>query len=103
MTTESGQAAARRVGTPVEPLPSGAPPGRAPLVGAEVRLVPVEVGAHAESLYRLAHARRGDAVLWTYLAYGPFADQAAFERWLGERARSEDPLFFAVVDLAGGE
>ncbi len=56
-----------------------------------------------ESLYRLSHARPEDAALWTYLAYGPFADQGAFERWLEERSRSGDPLFFAIVDLAGGE
>jgi RimJ/RimL family protein N-acetyltransferase len=103
MTTESGQAAARPVGTLVDPLPSGRTPGRVPLVGAEVRLEPVDAGAHAESLFRLSHGRPEDAVLWTYLAYGPFADPAAFERWLEERARSQDPLFFAIVDLAGGE
>ena len=40
------------------------------------------------SLYRLSHARPEDAALWTYLAYGPFADQGAFAAWLEERARS---------------
>jgi RimJ/RimL family protein N-acetyltransferase len=70
--------------------------------GAYVRLEPVEVAAHAESLYRLSHARPDDAALWTYLAYGPFADQRAFEDWLAERARSEDPLFFAIVEEGSG-
>jgi RimJ/RimL family protein N-acetyltransferase len=102
MTTESGQAAARPVGPPVDPLPSGRAPERAPLVGAQVRLEPVEVGAHAESLYRLSHARPEDAVLWTYLAYGPFEGQGAFAAWLAERARSSDPLFFALVEQASG-
>jgi RimJ/RimL family protein N-acetyltransferase len=91
------------VGTPVDPLPSGRRPERAPLAGGHARLEPVDAGAHGQSLYRRSHARPEDAVLWTYLAYGPFAEQGAFERWLGERARSEDPLFFAVVDLSGGE
>jgi RimJ/RimL family protein N-acetyltransferase len=71
--------------------------------GAYVRLEPVDVAAHAESLYRLSHARPEDAVLWTYLAYGPFADQGAFERWLAERSRSEDPLFFALIEQASGQ
>jgi RimJ/RimL family protein N-acetyltransferase len=88
------------VGPPVEPVPSGRAPGRAPLLGTYVRLEPVEVAAHAESLYRLSHARPEDAVLWTYLAYGPFPDRGAFERWLAERAGSEDPLFFALLDEA---
>src|SRR4029453_7310933 len=39
----------------------------------------------------------------TYLAYGPFADQCAFERWLAERAASIDPLFFAVIDRQSGQ
>ncbi len=90
------------VGAPVEPLPSGRAPGRTPLAGAYARLQPVDVGAHAESLYRLSHAKPEDAALWRYLAYGPFADQGAFERWLAERARSSDPLFFAIVDQASG-
>jgi RimJ/RimL family protein N-acetyltransferase len=92
----------KQVGPPVDPLPSGQRPERAALVGAHVRLEPVEPGAHAESLYRLSHARPEDAVLWTYLAYGPFEDQAAFERWLAERARSRDPLFFAIVPQDSG-
>jgi RimJ/RimL family protein N-acetyltransferase len=90
------------VGPPVEPLPSGRSPERASLAGAYVRLEPVDVAAHAASLYALSHAGPEDAALWTYLAYGPFADQGAFESWLSERARSEDPLFFAIVDLASG-
>jgi RimJ/RimL family protein N-acetyltransferase len=91
------------VGLPVALLPSGRAPGREPLLGTYVRLQPVEVAAHAESLYRLSHARPEDAILWTYLAYGPFADQGAFERWLAERARSDDPLFFAIVEQASGQ
>jgi RimJ/RimL family protein N-acetyltransferase len=98
--TERGNAVP--VGPPVEPLPSGRRPGREPMQGAYVRLEPVEVATHGASLHRLAHARPEDAALWTYLAYGPFADQSAFERWLGERARSEDPLFFAIVESASG-
>jgi RimJ/RimL family protein N-acetyltransferase len=91
------------VGAPVEPPPSGRTPGREPLQGACVRLDPVDLAAHAESLYRLSHARPEDAVLWTYLAYGPFADQGAFERWLAERSRSTDPLFFAIIEQASGK
>ena len=90
------------VGVPVDPLPSGRAPERAPLVGDHVRLEPVDVAAHAPSLYALSHGRPEDKALWTYLPYGPFADPGAFELWLEERARSEDPLFFAVIEDESG-
>jgi RimJ/RimL family protein N-acetyltransferase len=91
-----------QLGPPVDPPPSGRSPERRAAQGAHVRLEPVEVAAHGSSLYALSHARPEDAALWTYLAYGPFPEQGAFEGWLAERARSEDPLFFAIVDLAVG-
>jgi RimJ/RimL family protein N-acetyltransferase len=90
------------VGDPVEPLPSGRGPERAPILGKYARLEPLDPKRHATSLFALSHARGQDAALWTYLAYGPFADQGAFEVWAGERARSCDPLFFAIVDEASG-
>jgi RimJ/RimL family protein N-acetyltransferase len=93
---------AMQLGEPVDPLPPGRAPEREPLQGIQVRLEPVDVAAHAASLYALSHARSEDAALWTYLPYGPFAERAAFERWLAERARSEDPLFFAVIEAQSG-
>jgi RimJ/RimL family protein N-acetyltransferase/GNAT superfamily N-acetyltransferase len=33
---------------------------------------------------------------------GPFADEAAFRDSLAAKARSEDPLFFAIIDQASG-
>ena len=40
--------------------------------------------------------------LWTYLFDGPYADPAAFKAVVAAQAKSEDPLFFAVVDNASG-
>jgi RimJ/RimL family protein N-acetyltransferase len=91
------------VGAPVDPLPSGRSPERAPIVGKYARLEPVDPARHAASLFACSHARSEDAALWTYLAYGPFADQGAFEAWLEDRARSSDPLFFAIVEQASGQ
>jgi RimJ/RimL family protein N-acetyltransferase len=91
-----------QVGPPVDPLPSGRSPERALLAGEYARLEPVDVAAHGESLYELSHARREDAALWTYLAYGPFSGAGAFASWLAERAASDDPLFFAVTDRRTG-
>jgi RimJ/RimL family protein N-acetyltransferase len=74
-------------------------PERAALGGETVRLEPVDPGRHAVDLFR---ASEGAPALWEYLAYGPFENRHVFTEWLKERAASEDPLFFAVVDRASG-
>jgi RimJ/RimL family protein N-acetyltransferase len=102
VTTEPANVTVAAIGPPVDPPPSGRAPERRVFEGAQVRLEPVEVAAHGDSLYRLSHGRPEDAALWTYLPYGPFADEGAFERWLDERAASQDPLFFAVVERGSG-
>jgi RimJ/RimL family protein N-acetyltransferase len=74
-------------------------PERAPLEGETVRLEPVDPGRHAGDLFA---ASEGAPALWDYLAYGPFPNQHVFTEWLEERAASEDPLFYAVVDRDSG-
>ncbi len=64
-----------------------------------MRLEPIDPARHAESLF--AAARGADAI-WNHLAYGPFDSEVAFTEWLAERAASQDPLFFAVIDRASG-
>ena len=97
-----GHSIGLQVGPKVEPLPSGRRPERVPLVGSEVRLEPVDADAHAPSLWRASHRRPEDVVIWTYLSYGPFESETALAAWLEQRARSADPLFFAVVEQASG-
>ena len=70
-------------------------PERAPLEGETVRLEPVDPDRHALDLFA---ASEGAPALWDYLAYGPFPNQRVFTEWLKERAASDDPLFYAVVD-----
>ncbi len=62
------------------------------------------------SVERLVASRHGDALwaelkghdwVWTYLAYGPFADKSGFMAWLAEREKLADPYYYAVVDRAG--
>jgi RimJ/RimL family protein N-acetyltransferase len=88
------------VGEPVEPLPSGRAPERAAIPGRYARLEPLDPARHAASLFACSHGRAEDAALWTYMAYGPFPDQGAFESWAEDRARSTDPLFFAIIGEA---
>ena len=35
-------------------------------------------------------------LVWEYMAYGPFEMAEDMQRWLEERAASDDPLFFTV-------
>ena len=77
-------------------------PAREPIEGRSVRLEPVS-HSHADSLFEAAHGEGSDPELWDYLAYGPFSTLATFSSWLEERAASQDPLFFAVVDVASGK
>ena len=55
---------------------------------------------HGAALWRTV---RGDDRLWTYMGYGPFADEAAFAGWLDGRAALGDPYSYAVVDRRRGE
>src|SRR3977135_271361 len=83
----------------VEPRLSWTPggtPGRIALNGDLVRLEVLAPGRPRESLFAPSRAA-GAERLWEHLPYGPFGSQEEFTAWLGERAASEDPLFFAVV------
>lgn len=70
------------------------PPRREVLEGARVRLEPLDADRHAADLFAAGGA---DDSVWTYLAYGPFADEAEMHAHLAAQAASSDPLFFAVV------
>ena len=74
-------------------------PKRAPLEGETVRLEPVDPERHAGDLFA---ASKGAPSLWDYLAYGPFESEPEFTEWLKDRAASDDPLFYAVVDRDSG-
>jgi len=75
-------------------------PKKVPLDGGTVVLEPVDPARHAASLF----ASSKDAPeLWKHLAYGPFHDQEEFTSWLQERAATDDPLFYALVDRAAAE
>jgi RimJ/RimL family protein N-acetyltransferase len=73
-------------------------PAREPIVGARVRLEPVDPARHLDDLFEAA----ADEALWTYMPYGPFPDRAAFAAHLDAQAASDDPRFYAVVDRASG-
>ena len=74
-------------------------PARAPLAGVTVRLEPLDPSQHGDELF--AETAGADST-WDYLAYGPFAGRDEFMSWLEKRAPLDDPLTFAIIDLASG-
>jgi RimJ/RimL family protein N-acetyltransferase len=81
------------IGPIVTPPPGHVPDGRI-LFGRWVRLEPVSVSRHGGDLWE---AIQGADRIWTYLAYGPFADRDAFMAWLKDREASRDPWFQAFI------
>jgi RimJ/RimL family protein N-acetyltransferase len=77
-------------------------PERTTLRGRVVSIVPLDPATHAEDIYKGSHGGEKDA-LWDWLFDGPFPDLAAFKASLQQKAKSEDPLFFAIVDNQTGK
>jgi RimJ/RimL family protein N-acetyltransferase len=77
-------------------------PQRTRLEGQAVSIVPLDPIAHAEALFAGAGGEQNEA-LWRYLFEGPFPTRAAFEASLRQKAISDDPLFFAILDKPSGD
>lgn len=72
-------------------------PGPMTIEGRYARLVPL-AAEHAGALHA---ANAVDDGIWTYLAYGPFADAAAYAAWVDRVAGRADPCFFAIFPAGG--
>jgi RimJ/RimL family protein N-acetyltransferase len=89
------------LGEPVGPTPARLPT-RQPIAGRFVALVPIDPVAHGPGLFGSSHDGSDEASwMWTYMPYGPWADEAGMRAWLATLPVSEDPLFFAVLDASG--
>jgi hypothetical protein len=82
------------IGAPVD-TKSARRPQRVTLEGRSVLLAPLDAELHADALYE---ATAGHDALWQYLFEGPFSTRADFDHDLKQKASSEDPLFFAILD-----
>jgi RimJ/RimL family protein N-acetyltransferase len=85
------------IGSPVDARPAKRPDvvALAGRYGTVERLDPVR---HRAGLW---DAVRGDEKIWTYMAYGPFADEAAFSDWLTSRVPLADPYYYAITGPSG--
>jgi RimJ/RimL family protein N-acetyltransferase len=77
-------------------------PQRSRLEGRIVRIVPLDPIAHAATLYDATRGEENDG-LWRYLFEGPFATRDAFDAHLQQKASSEDPLAFALLEKSSGD
>jgi RimJ/RimL family protein N-acetyltransferase len=74
-------------------------PERVSLSGRYVCLVPLNPATHTESLWKGLGGTSAED-LWRCMPDGPFAERSAFDAHMQAKAKSEDPLFFAIVDRA---
>ena len=75
-------------------------PTRTTLAGKYCRLEPLDPKRHGNELFAASIAP-GAAERFRYLSDAP-QNRVDFDGWLTWAAASEDPMFFAVVDLASG-
>ena len=89
------------VGPTVDAHPASRPE-RVTLSGRWITLAPLDAHKHAVSLYDGSNGEPERERVWTYLFDGPYANLQEFRMSLESKARSEDPLFFAVIGNATG-
>jgi RimJ/RimL family protein N-acetyltransferase len=87
------------IGPVVDPTPRPLP-ARIPHRGESVMLEPLAL-RHAEDLWQAARAPEAEAG-WTYLGYGPFAEEEAMRRHVANFAAQHDPMAWAVRPHATG-
>ncbi len=79
-------------------------PPRAPdlglMTGRCVRLERLSAARHGADLHAV---NGGDARLWDYMPYGPFASSADYCRWAEGTEALGDPFFYAIIDPVRGK
>lgn len=83
-------------GEKLNKVPSGLLSARAPLVGTDVTLEPMNAEKHAAELYEASHGTDTALKIWDYLNYGPWTNVEAYSSFLRGQSASADPIFFAI-------
>jgi RimJ/RimL family protein N-acetyltransferase len=91
----------RPIGPTIDSPPAKRP-ARVTLKGRFVTLTPLDAASHADVLFDAANGGEKDQV-WDYLFDGPYTDRETFRANIEAKAKSEDPLFFAIIDNASGK
>jgi RimJ/RimL family protein N-acetyltransferase len=77
-------------------------PSRTTLTGRFCRVEPLDAALHVADLHA-ANSLDTEGRNWTYLPYGPYADLESYRAWVVTVTQQDDPLFYAIVDLATGK
>jgi RimJ/RimL family protein N-acetyltransferase len=85
------------VGLPVDTTPAQ-PPQPVSLCGRHGTVERLDPLRHRDGLW---DAVQDHPHLFTYMAFGPFADAAAFFDWLHSRQLLSDPYFYGIVQPSG--
>ena len=88
------------IGIAVDPSPAQRPQ-RIVLPGRVVTLRPFDGPSQAEALYVATHGPARED-LWRYMGDGPFSSFADYQAAFEKKQKSDDPLFWAIVDNATG-
>jgi RimJ/RimL family protein N-acetyltransferase len=89
------------LGPPVPEEPASRPQ-RVRIEGAFVIIEPLNPAIHGDALWVGAGGVENQA-LWKYMHSGAFPDRAALDLYLQDKAASDDPLYFAIVDSSTGK
>lgn len=92
----------RPLGPPVTGWTARPRPAREVMEGRLCRLEPLSAEAHGDDLWQ-ANSADTDGRMWDYMANGPYAEFAEYAEWLAGAEKSDDPLFFAIRDLASNK
>ena len=93
--------ATQPIGALVEAHPAKRPE-RVTLEGRWITLAPLDPNAHAKALFEGSNGDAAREAVWAYLFDGPYKSLDEFRASLEAKARSADPLFFAVIDNSSG-
>ncbi|MET4693479.1 GNAT family N-acetyltransferase [Endozoicomonas lisbonensis] len=90
------------VGMPMPEWRSVPFPEGTALTGRYCQLERVNVDQHGQDLYETLYAST-DQQEWTYLLHEPASDAEDFIHWLQTISRSQDPMFYAIIDSHTGQ
>lgn len=94
-TNEIGQS----IGYPIVDYTPPVLPNFSKLEGSAMFVEPIS-SAHLASLYAAFSMDSTDAN-WTYLPYGPFANEEEFRQWAIQTCFNEDPKFYTIINEKG--
>ena len=75
-------------------------PGPEKIIGKYVELELLSAQKHAVHLFR---SFQGHDDVWDYMPSGPFTSSTQFYRWVGVMTKTDNPLFYAIRNLASGK